>query len=114
MRGSILVVVSDTHIGSTAGLATPTYNIQTRNPHETQEVQANVLQRWLWECWTDFWAYVREKQGKGNCLWQISHCVLDLPRVNLSYEDDHLFYRFHAPPLLLLQSVIFRHAARVR
>ena len=65
MRGSVLVVISDTHIGSTTGLATPTYNIQTRNPHETQEVQANVLQRWLWECWTDFWAYVREKQGKG-------------------------------------------------
>ena len=65
MSGTVLAIISDTHIGSTTGLATPTYNIQTRDPNETQEVQANVLQRWLWECWTDFWAYVREKQGKG-------------------------------------------------
>lgn len=65
MSGTVLAIISDTHIGSTTGLATPTYNIQTRDPNETQEVNANRLQKWLWECWQDFWAYVREKQGKG-------------------------------------------------
>ena len=50
MTGTILAIISDTHIGSTTGLATPTYNIQTRDPNETQEVQANVLQRKGYRC----------------------------------------------------------------
>lgn len=62
MSGTVLAIISDTHIGSTTGLATPTYRIQTRDPNETQEVNANRLQKWLWECWQDFWAYVRQER----------------------------------------------------
>lgn len=62
---SLLVVISDTHIGSSTALATPEFKAHNRYYLEEQTIQANRLQRWLWDCWTDFWGYVKELQGKG-------------------------------------------------
>lgn len=65
MAGSILVVISDTQIGSSTALATPTFQVHNRYDLEVQETSANRLQHWLWECWLDFWDYVKQLQGKG-------------------------------------------------
>lgn len=55
---SIVVVISDLHVGSTTAIAPPTFSIHVRERAETQQVEANRLQRWLYECWQDFWQYV--------------------------------------------------------
>ena len=65
MAGSILVVISDTHIGSNTALSPLTFTAHNRNTLEEQVVHANTLQRWLNECWRDFWDYVYSLQGKG-------------------------------------------------
>jgi len=65
VSGSILVVISDTHIGGSTALATPEYTVHNRYDLEAQTIHANRLQSWLWECWSDFWSYVKELQGKG-------------------------------------------------
>lgn len=65
MSGSILVIISDTQIGSSTALATPEFTVHNRYDLEAQTTQANRLQRWLWECWEDFWQYVKQLQGKG-------------------------------------------------
>lgn len=58
MAGSLLVVISDTHIGSSTALSPLSYSVHNRNTLEAQVMTANKLQTWLYECWTDFWAYV--------------------------------------------------------
>lgn len=65
MIGSLLVIISDTHIGGSTAISTPTYTIHNRHDLEEQVVQANRLQSWLIECWNDFWQYVYHLQGKG-------------------------------------------------
>ena len=55
---SIVAVVSDLHVGSTTAIAPPTFRIHVRERREAQEVNANELQRWLYECWQDYWGYV--------------------------------------------------------
>ena len=64
MSGSLLVIISDTHIGGSTALATPEYTVHNRYDLEAQTIHANRLQSWLWECWSDFWSYVKELQGK--------------------------------------------------
>ncbi|MEA4811146.1 MAG: hypothetical protein VB108_01095 [Anaerolineaceae bacterium] len=59
MSGSVLAVISDTHIGSTTALAPLRYQLHNRNSLELQTVEANRLQKWLHEQWVDYWAYVR-------------------------------------------------------
>ena len=65
MSGTVLVVISDTHIGSNTALAPLEFGVHNRNTLEVQVTQANKLQCWLHECWQDFWEYVRFRQGKG-------------------------------------------------
>ena len=63
-NGSVLVVIGDTHIGSTTALSPLTYTLHNRNTLEEQEVKSNKLQHWLYESWTDFWNYVDHKAKK--------------------------------------------------
>jgi hypothetical protein len=65
MAGSILAIIGDTHIGSSTAVSPLTYALHNRNSLETQIVEANRLQRWLYEAWTDYWQYVFSLQGKG-------------------------------------------------
>ena len=65
MSENVLVVISDTHIGSTTALAPPTYTLHNRNTLEISTVQSNILQTWVYQCWTDFWDYVDHVRGKG-------------------------------------------------
>jgi len=41
-----IVVISDTHIGSTKGLLCPGFTT-----HEGNEIKLNAMQEWLWMCW---------------------------------------------------------------
>lgn len=63
MAGSVLAVISDTHIGSSTALATPEFEVHTRYALEAQRTRANLLQNWIYNCWLDFWDYVRQIQG---------------------------------------------------
>jgi hypothetical protein len=64
MSGTIIAVISDTHIGSTTALAPPRFAIHGgRDPDEVQLVEYNAHQRWLYTCWEVYWQAVREKAG---------------------------------------------------
>ena len=47
----IIVVISDTHCGSSVGMMPPTFDDVDEGP----ALQANKPQRWLWKKWRDFW-----------------------------------------------------------
>ena len=55
-KESVLAVISDTHVGSSTALAPLEFNVHSRNDFEVQVT--NKLQKWLYECWTDYWDYV--------------------------------------------------------
>ena len=58
MSGTILAIISDTHIGSSTALAPLEFTVHNRSDDERQVTKANKLQTWLYECWTDYWNYV--------------------------------------------------------
>ena len=58
MSGSVIAVISDTHIGSSTALAPLEFTTHSRSGLEAQVTQANRLQAWLYECWVDYWQYV--------------------------------------------------------
>lgn len=60
---TILAVISDTHIGSSTALAPPTFTIHNRETDEEQIVHHNRLQQWLWDCWVDYWEYIKILAG---------------------------------------------------
>ena len=51
-----LLVISDTHIGSTVGLFKPGFTTL-----EGTTLYGNTIQKWLWECWNDFNEWIDEK-----------------------------------------------------
>jgi hypothetical protein len=57
-EGSVLAVISDSHIGSSTALAPLEFTVHNRSSFEAQKTQANKLQNWLHECWLDYWQYV--------------------------------------------------------
>lgn len=63
MSKTIFVVFGDTQIGSSTALAPPKFTIHNNDPKETQVVDYNRLQKWLWFNWIDFWDYVRVLAG---------------------------------------------------
>src|SRR5512146_428117 len=64
MANTIVIAVSDTHIGSTTALAPPKFAVHTgRDPNETQITEYNKYQEWLYSCWRDFWTYVLTLAG---------------------------------------------------
>lgn len=52
---TVLVAVSDMHINSTVALCPPVVNLDDGGTYH-----ANRTQRWLWQCWQDFWRYADE------------------------------------------------------
>ena len=46
----LVAIVADTHINSSIGLSLPSVNLDDGGTY-----QASRGQRWLWECWIDFW-----------------------------------------------------------
>jgi hypothetical protein len=60
---TIMAVISDTHFGGTTALATPKFALHSARQDETQIAEANKAQMWLYECWTDYWDYVKVTCG---------------------------------------------------
>lgn len=62
---TVICVISDTHFGSTTAIAPPTFSIHTGrdNGNETQIVEANKYQQWLFACWQDFFDYAKTRAG---------------------------------------------------
>lgn len=60
---TIVAVVSDTHVGSTTAIAPPKFTIHTGRKNEVQQVEYNAYQKWLYDCWKDFWSYVLQRAG---------------------------------------------------
>lgn len=58
MSGTVLAIISDTHVGSSTALAPLEFVVHNRSDFEAQVTQANKLQRWLYECWMDYWNHV--------------------------------------------------------
>lgn len=56
---TILVIIGDTHIGSSTALAPPVFTIHNQHTLEEQLVNYNLLQEWLWQCWNELWDYVK-------------------------------------------------------
>jgi len=64
VTGTILVVLSDTHIGSSTAVSPLRYTIHSRSKNEAQPTEANKLQKWLYANWIDFYDYVKSKARK--------------------------------------------------
>ena len=64
MTGTILVVLSDTHIGSSTAVSPLRYTVHNRSSYEAQTMEANRLQKWLYANWIDFYDYVKSKARK--------------------------------------------------
>ena len=72
MSGTVLAIISDTHVGSSTALAPLEFTVHNRSDFEAQTTQANKLQRWLYECWTDYWAHVFKLAKKKRLI--VVHC----------------------------------------
>lgn len=72
MSGTVLAIIADTHIGSSTALAPLKFTVHNRNSLETQVTQANRLQRWLYECWLDYWDHVFRVAKKKRLI--VVHC----------------------------------------
>jgi len=64
MSGTLLVVLSDTHIGSSTAVSPLKFVVHNRSENEAQVMEANRLQKWLYANWIDFFDYVKSKSKK--------------------------------------------------
>lgn len=64
MSGTILVVLSDTHIGSSTAVSPLKYVMHNRSDYEAQTMEANRLQKWLNRNWVDAWDYLQSIRKK--------------------------------------------------
>ena len=64
MSGSILVVLADTHIGSSTAVSPLKYTVHNRSDYEAQVMEANRLQKWLNRNWVDQWDYLKSIRKK--------------------------------------------------
>lgn len=58
----VIAAVSDTHINSTVGLRVPTLVFD-----DGDERRATKAQRWMWDCWLDYWDTV-DDYGRGGAV----------------------------------------------
>ena len=67
MRPVLLAVVGDIHAGGTTALCPPKISLD-----DGGEYHASKAQRWLWQCWLDYWKQVEEvRKESGAKLYQI-------------------------------------------
>ena len=64
MSNTLLVVLTDTHIGSSTALSPLKFTVHNRSSYEAQVMEANLLQKWLYANWVDFFDYVKSKSKK--------------------------------------------------
>jgi len=78
---TIVAIVGDMHIGSTVGLCTPTCKRD-----DGDEYRASLGQRWLWECWVEFWESVAELGKAGPVYSIINGDAVELDTKRRSYQ----------------------------
>lgn len=61
----VLAIIGDTQFGGSTAISTEKFVIHNRYTLEEQVASANRLQRWLLECWNNYWEYVYYLRGKG-------------------------------------------------
>jgi len=64
MSDTLLVVLSDTHIGSSTAISPLKFVVHGRSTNEAQVTEANRLQKWLYRNWIDLFDYVKDKARK--------------------------------------------------
>ena len=64
MSGTVLAIISDTHVGSSTAVSPLRYTVHNRSSYEAQTMEANKLQKWLYANWIDFFDYVKSKARK--------------------------------------------------
>ena len=64
MSGTVLAIISDTHVGSSTAVSPLRYTVHNRSSYEAQTMEANRLQKWLYANWVDFFDYVKSKSKK--------------------------------------------------
>jgi hypothetical protein len=67
--GSIVAIISDTHLGGLTSLSLHEWTCDTGEIHEdgtpiTQLYTATLAQDWIYQCWTDYWNYIKLLAGK--------------------------------------------------
>lgn len=63
----LLAVTGDEHVGSTVGLMPPEFI-----NHDGETIQQSRPQRWLWQCWTDYWYWIQLNADKlGARIWWV-------------------------------------------
>ena len=72
MSGTVLAIISDSHVGSSTAVAPLEFNVHSRSENEVQKTSANKMQRWLYECWTDYWDHVFKLAKKKRLI--VVHC----------------------------------------
>lgn len=60
---TVVLVISDTHVGGSTAIAPPKFEIHTGRKDETQLVEASKAQQWLWTCFTDLAEYAKQLAG---------------------------------------------------
>ena len=63
VTGTILVVLSDTHIGSSTAVSPLRFTVHNRSTYEAQVMEANRLQKWLYRNWLDFFSMSRNARN---------------------------------------------------
>ena len=58
-RAVVIAVTSDQHCGSTVALCPPKIALD-----DGGEYVASKAQRWLWQCWTDYWKAVKAERDR--------------------------------------------------
>jgi hypothetical protein len=62
--GTITAIITDTHIGSTTALSLPEWSLDTGLIGVDSVYKATQAQNWIYDCWQDFWKYVKDLAGK--------------------------------------------------
>lgn len=60
---TIIVCISDQHVGGTTALCPEKFTVHTGRKDETQQASYNKIQEWLYTAWVDFWRYAATLAG---------------------------------------------------
>jgi hypothetical protein len=61
--GTVVAIVSDTHIPSTTGLCLPEWTIKGAKSDESVLVKSSIAGSWMYQNWCEYWEYIRHLAG---------------------------------------------------
>lgn len=72
MSAKVIILLSDLHVGATAGLLPPDFVT-----FEGNEIKQNPYQKWLWESWLECWKWSKDIIGKDEWIGVINGDLID-------------------------------------